>query len=158
MSHPRSKQGFHGVKGGKAGNREEALSGGKLGARFGKLGGQKSKGKQKKVLTILQSLRVYSVFIAYDLLDGAASIFGNYPSEARIIIKEYCWGMFHKEPKARMREGFIWLAEQDAAQKYRYEKVLKKNPSALVPSKEQDIQQQIAEVMGTKKSRHQLID
>ena len=107
MVHSRTLQAAHGVKGGTAGSCQEARSGGKLGGRFGARGGKKSKGVNKKSLSHLQCLRLYEVFIAYEMLKEKKSVFGRYPREARSCLKVMCWGIFHEEPKARMREYFI---------------------------------------------------
>ena len=90
MSHTRTLQGKHGLKGGKSGNCVEAKIGGKLGGGYGAQGGSKSKGVRKKELTFLQCLRLYEIYLAYDLLDEESSVFKSFPIRAKLCLKEMC--------------------------------------------------------------------
>ena len=154
MSHPRVNQGRHGFKGGKFGNCVEARRAGKLGSQFGAQGGRKSQGVRKKELNYVQCLRLYEVYTAYDLFEEDSSVFSKYPVAAQVSIKEMCWGLYHENPKARMRECFIYLAESDAVQREKVKEMLKENQRGV----DGNVSSAMVVARGKKKKAFQLID
>ena len=113
MNHPRTKQGYHGRKGGSAGNCDEARIGGNIGAADAHKGGAASRNSTKSKICFTESLRIVELFLVYDNLPELLSTLAEEESNKLVtMVRSFVYGEHHNFESARMQECIRdWLCE-----------------------------------------------